>query len=246
MTPSAALALLLSLPGTSEFVRLDAALEPRPVAQDLLAFDDEPKGFLEQGLHDWPVGTTLLQGYIGVFFLDEGRVSGGVTPPLDVADAFEMLPTMGGVGQYKLGGSRVSWGIEGGVDFSGRAGGAAFYFANGVGQVAVEVDLYSLALAGGPFVSVPLGEKLRVYAGGGGLMQWTWYDQVGPSTNDSGDGDGFGAGYYARGGFEYLLPNSTLMGLGARWSETRVDLSGGLGHVDLVGTQVLLTITRSL
>lgn len=245
-----ALGLLLALlpaPGLGEFERLDAAVASAPATQDILLDVDEPRGFLAEGLGPWPVGTSLLQGYIGVFFLDEAEVSGGTTPPIDVtADAFEMLPSLGGGMQYKLGGEVVSWGVETGLDFAGRAEGVAFYTGNGVGQVAVDVDLFSLALGFGPFVSAPLGEKVRVYGAAGGLMQWTWYDQVGPSESDSGDGDGFGAGVYARAGFEYLLPNHTLLGLGARWSQARVDLSGSLGHIDLEGTQVLVTVSRSL
>jgi hypothetical protein len=188
-----------------------------------------------------------MQGYVGVLFLDEAVVSGGTTPELDVSDdAFEMLPSLGGYMQYKLGGRHLSWGVETGVDFAGSADGVAFYSGSGGALIAVDVDLASLAIGLGPFFSLPLGSKVRAYASGGGQMQWTWYDQTGQSAADTGDGDGFGAGWYGRAGFEYLLPNHTLLGVGGRWSDVHVDLSGGLGHLDIAGTQVLVTVSRSL
>lgn len=182
-----------------------------------------------------------------MLFLESGELSGGTTPPLDLSDdAYDMLPSIGGGMQYKLGGERLSWGVETGVDFAGRGGGVAFYSGTGGALIAVDVDLASVAWGVGPFLSTPLGEKVRAYAAAGGLMQWSWYDQQGPSDVDTGSGNGFGAGYYARAGLEYLLPNKTLLGLGGRWSDTRVDLSGALGHIDLRGAQVLMTISRTL
>ena len=238
---------LLSTTGLGEFERLDAALAAPVATQDVLFGFEEPSGFLGEGLGFWPVGTSLWQGYFGVFVLESAAVSGGTTPPIDAADdAFEMVPSLGGGAQYKLGGERVSWGLEGMLDFAGRADGVAFYSGAGGALLAVDVDLATLALCGGPFVSLVVGEKVRVYAAGGALMQWTWYDQTGTSAVDTADGNGFGAGYYARAGFEYLLPNHTLLGLGGRWSEARVDFSGNLGNMDLSGTQVLLTVTRSM
>ncbi|HVS19961.1 MAG TPA: hypothetical protein VMT18_15255 [Planctomycetota bacterium] len=238
---------LLTTTGFGEFERLDATLAAPGATQDVLFGFDEPSGFLGEGLEHWPVGRSLWQGYIGVLVLEAAAVSGGTTPPIDLADdAFEMLPSLGGGAQYKLGGERASWGIEGMVDFAGRSDGVAFYSGAGGALLAVDVDLATLALCGGPFVSLVVGEKVRVYAAGGGLMQWTWYDQTGASAADTADGNGFGAGYYARAGFEYLLPNHTLLGLGGRWSDARVDLSGDLGHMELRGTQVLLTVSRSM
>lgn len=210
------------------------------------AMFDPPNRF-EHGLGPWPVGTSLAQGYFGAFFVDSADISGGSMPPLDPSDdALATMPTLGGGFQYKLGGGRLSFGLETMIDFAGRADALAFYSGSGGALIAVDVDLASLGLGGGPFVSAFLGSRWRVYAAGGAQMLWTWYDQQGSSEADTGDGDGFGTGWYARTGIEYLLPDyATLLGIGGRWSESQVDLSGGFGDIELIGTQVLVTVTRS-
>jgi hypothetical protein len=35
-----------------------------------------------------------------------------------------------------------------------------------------------------------------------------------------------------------------LIGLGARWSDSQIDLDGGLGDLDLQGFQVVFTVTQ--
>ena len=60
----------------------------------------------------------------------------------------------------------------------------------------------------------------------------------------SGSGTGFGVGWYARTGIEYLLNPGMMMGIGARWSDSRVDLGSELGDLELDGTQVFLTVTK--
>jgi len=157
------------------------------------------------------------------------------------------LPSIGGGFQYKLGGRSVSFGLESMIDFAGRADALAFYSGSNGAVVAVDVDLASIGLGGGLFASAFLSDRFRAYVSGGALLQWAWYDQEGPSEVDTGEGDGFGTGWYTRAGIEYLLPDyATLLGIGGRWSDTTVDLSGGFGHIDLTGAQVLLTVTRSL
>lgn len=249
MTLPALLLALGAVPGEPKFLPLSESLPQGGYTQFGHAWDDtDPPSLFADGLGPWPVGATLAQGYFGVFYLDSAQVSGGTTPPIDPSDdSLSTMPTIGGGMQYKLGGSRVSWGLEGMIDFAGRADAVAFYSGSGGALLAVDVDLFSLGLGGGPFVSAFLGDRLRVYAAAGGLMQWAWYEQAGASEADTGEGDGFGAGYYTRAGIEYLLPtNATLLGIGGRWSDSTVDLSGGLGQIDLTGTQILVTVTRSL
>lgn len=244
-------ALLLSLGGAAGGTEFEPLAGPAP--QDYTLFDRswdvmDPPSLFENGLGPWPVGASLAQGYFGVHFVDHARLDGGVVPPVDLDDdALATLPTIGGGTQYKLGGKHVSWGLEAMIDFAGQADAVAFYSGSGGALVAIDVDLASLGLGGGPFLSVFLNDRLRAYAAGGALMQWTWYDQTGATDVDTFDGDGFGTGWYSRAGIELLLPDmATLLGVGGRWSDTTVDLSGGLGTIDLRGTQVLVTVTRSL
>jgi hypothetical protein len=186
-----------------------------------------------------------MQGYFGVLMLAEAERSSGSLPPVDGADDdLASMPTLGGGAMYKIGGQRVDWGVEGMLGFSGRADATAFYAGGGGAAIAVDIDLLVFDLYGGPFVSVFLGNRLRVYGAAGGLLQWASYDQSGSSAIDTGDGSGFGSGYYVRGGAEISLSPGTLLGFGVRWSESEVDLSGNLGNLDLAGTQAVVTISR--
>jgi len=243
--------LILAIGGSAggpEFEALDAAVPQNYSLFDSRWDDMDPPSLFAGGLGPWPVGAALAQGYVGVFFLESAQLSGGTLPPIDPSDdSLATMPSLGGGMQYKLGGERASFGLEAMIDFAGRADALAFYSGAGGAAVAVDVDLASLGLGGGPFVSVFLGERVRAYVSGGAQMLWTWYDQKGQSEVDTADGDGFGTGWYTRAGLELLLPdNATLLGLSGRWSDSTIDLSGNVGHIDLIGTQVLLTVTRSL
>jgi hypothetical protein len=189
----------------------------------------------------WPEGAVLTQGFLGFSGYTRVEVENGVDG--DDGD-LDQLPVIGGGAQWKFGGRRVDLGLEGMLSFSGRANVEAFAVGGGGAAVLVDVDILLFELFGGPFASVFLGEKLRLYGGAGPLMQWASYDQTGSGM--AADGTGFGSGWYARGGFELALPSSTLVGFGVRWSDTSVDLGSDLGDMDIDGVQVLFTMSRWL
>lgn len=191
---------------------------------------------------NWRVGQPLMQGFFGVSQYtnvsadgDNGTLDG------DGGD-LDQLPVLGGGGQFKLGGEKVDLGLEGIFAVSGRWDAEAFYFGGGGAAVAVDVDMLVLDLYGGPFASMFLGEKVRVYGAAGPLFQFVDYDQSGNALDA--DGSGFGFGWYARTGIEFALPNRVWLGVGARWSDSTVDLDGGLGDLDLEGFQFLITVSR--
>lgn len=194
----------------------------------------------------WAEGRTMVQGYFGVLNLSKADREGGSVAPVEGGDDFESIPSLGGGGMYKLGGKRMDWGLEGMLAFSGRANAAAFVAGGGGAAVAVDVDMMVFDLYGGPFVSMFLGDRLRLYGAAGGLLQWASWDQDGPAAISSGDGDGFGSGVYARTGLEFLINPGMLLGFGARWSDSTIDLSGGLGDLDIEGVQYVVTISRWL
>jgi hypothetical protein len=203
-------ALLLSLGGAAGGTEFEPLAGPAP--QNYSLFDRswdvmDPPSLFAEGLGPWPIDATLAQGYFGVHFVDHAQLDGGTIPPVDLDDeALATLPTIGGGMQYKLGGKYVSWGLEGMIDFAGRADALAFYSGSGGALVAIDADLASLGLGGGPFLSVFLNDRLRAYVAGGALMQWTWYDQTGATDVDTFDGDGFGTGWYSRAGSSCCCP----------------------------------------
>lgn len=187
------------------------------------------------------VTPTLLQGFVGFSEYSRVAVEGGSGPVNGQDGDLDRLPLIGGGAQVKLGGRRVDVGLEGLFSFSGRANATAFAVGGGGAVVVLDVDLFVLDLYGGPFASVFLGDKARVYAAGGPLAQFADYDSNDVSID--GSGSGFGVGLYARAGLELRLPSNTWVGAGVRWSDSEVDL-GTAGDLEIEGLQFLITVSR--
>lgn len=190
----------------------------------------------------WAVSQPLMQGFIGASSFsrvetEDGSVDG------DEGDVDE-LPLIGGGAQWKLGGRGVTFGLEGLLSFAWRANAEAFAIGGGGAVVAVDVDVLLFELYGGPFASLFLGDKLRLYGAVGPLLQFADYEQTGGGLAE--DGSGFGAGWYARTGLEFALPSRTLIGFGVRWSDSSVDLDGDLGDLEIEGLQAVVTVSRGL
>ena len=195
----------------------------------------------------WNPGETLLQGYFGAEYLSDFQVNPSGSPPIELDDdEYEVLPVVGGGAQLKLAGKSLDFGVEGFLALSGRSDLEAFASSGGSAVAVFEVDLLVWEAYGGPFVSRFIGDTLRVYAGAGPLLQWVGYDQEDSDGTDEEDTEGSGGGFYARGGFEFLLPSGKLVGLGARWSESSVDLGGDVGDLDLSAVEVFFSYAYGL
>jgi len=230
---------------------------PPPPSEWLYASEHEvPQPRAEQGLPDrstafpleWKPGQALLQGYLGAIYLTELSLdSGANTIELD-EDEYEVLPVIGGGAQFKLAGGRVlDFGIEGMLAFSGRSDLAAFASSGGATVVAFDVTLLLFEAYGGPFVSRFLGDRVRIYGSAGPLLQWVSYDpENDSSTDEANDENGSGGGAYARAGLEFLLKSGRLVGFGARWTESSIDVGGDFGDLDLGGIEVFFSYSYGL
>lgn len=187
-------------------------------------------------------GDLLLQGYIGANLFDEVQQDGGDYDFVDPPD-LETMPLIGGGGQWVLGGGAIDYGIEAGIAFAFRTAGGAFIAGGGGAVVAVDVNLLLIDLDAGVFLSTFLGPRWRAYVAAGPLMEFADFQL--DDANDS-DGSGFGVGFYGRGGIEYVLGSRTMIGLGARWQDTSIDLDNGFGDLDVRGSQLFLTVTTGL
>jgi hypothetical protein len=196
----------------------------------------------------WNPGQALLQGYIGASYLSEFQVNPSGAPPIELAeDEYEVLPVVGGGAQLKLAGRALDFGVEGFVAFSGRTNLEAFASSGGSTIAVFDVSLLVVEAYGGPFVSRFAGDRLRLYAGAGPLLQWVGYEQDDDSSDlEDDDAEGFGGGVYARGGLEFLLPSRKLVGFGARWSESSIDLDGEFGDLDLSGLELFVSYSYGL
>ena len=194
-------------------------------------------------------GQTLASGLIGASYYSEVGVEGGGPASGSQPSDLEQVPMLGGVFQHAMWGDRVDAGLEVGGTLGFRTGGGYVYAGSGGIYVNVKVDMYLFDLFGGPFVSVPLGKKARVYGSAGPLMQFASWDQ---SAEDPGDSSynqsstGFGTGVYARAGFEFQLSRAMLIGVGVRWTDSSVSLGNALGTMDIEGTQALISFTAGV
>ncbi|MCB9913999.1 MAG: hypothetical protein H6828_02480 [Planctomycetes bacterium] len=197
-------------------------------------------------LTDMTPGQTNVQGLVGASFHAQADRSGGPVPPADPQpEEFEQMPTLGGVFQTALWDGTLDAGLEVGGTLSFRSGdGYVFASGSGGGVVAVDIDLSLLDVFGGPFVSLPLGDEVRAYAAAGPLLQFVSWQQSGPGVEQN--GSGFGTGLYARSGLELEVHDNLLVGLCVRWYGSHSTLSDSLGHLDLSGTQVLVSFTAGL
>ena len=191
----------------------------------------------------WDIGRSMAQGFFGWSEYTKVEVDSANGADGDAGDMDEM-PVIGGGAQYKLGGEKIDYGLEGLFDFGWRSDGTAFVIGGGGAAVAVDTSLFEFELYGGPFANIFLGEKVRVYGGLGPVFQFATYDQHDSIFDVS--GSGFGWGYYTRTGIEFQLPNRLWIGVGARWSDTKVDLSNTSGDLNMEGFQFLITFSQGV
>jgi len=203
-----------------------------------------PASSAQRGGTKWRNGQALLQGYLGVNSIQDLSRRGGTSSDIEAGSGtISQYPVIGGGGQCKLGGNRLDLGLEAMMSLGGRANGGAFVIGGGGAAVAVSLDLLIVDFYGGPFVSVPLGERARLYGAAGPVVQFANYHQSAAPGVDAGTGSGFGVGGYARTGIELEISPGSFVGVGARWYDSSVNLSSGFGDLDIEGIEAMLTFS---
>jgi opacity protein-like surface antigen len=159
------------------------------------------------------------------------------------------LPTIGAVVQKPMVGRRLRLGLEGGGTLGWDGDVEAIIVGSGGAILAAENDFLLADLFCGAFADLALGERVRLYAGVGPLLQFAsvdaeWNDPLLGDVDLS--EDGFGGGYYARTGFEIALGSGLSLGLGVRFVDSSFDLGGQIDEVEFEELQYLLTATREM
>lgn len=197
---------------------------------------------------DLEPGQVISQAMLGVTRFETAERSGGLDPsvPMGTND-LEQLPLISGALQEALGGNEYfDYGWEGGAAL-GFVGGGGFIAASGSNGliVAVDIDLLLVDLFLGPFISTNIGNRMRFYMGAGPLVDFASYSHQGEEGGTAVDtnGTGLGFGWYARGGAEVLVGDRYMLGVGYRWVDSSIALSGDLGTLDLVGSQMFLSLS---
>ena len=247
---SALLSLLVltgcAAPRASRTRELVSTPSPAALVGETPAPPQEPISTVRRSMRPvWLPGQPLMHGFLGVTMFNDVSVDDGGPGRVDGDEGdLDQLPLIGGGAQWKLGGERIDFGLEGLLSFGWRSDAEAFVVGGGGAAVAIDVNLLIFELYGGPFASVFLGDNLRAYGAAGPILQFANYDQTGGGLAD--DGSGFGSGFYARTGLEFALPSRSLLGFGVRWSDTTVDLGGSLGDLEIDGLQAFVTVSRGI
>jgi len=152
---------------------------------------------------------------------------------------------LGAAGQSPLGGETLKYGLEAGGVFSldSSVRQLAASSGSGGGTVAVSVDINSLMIDffGGGFVSFEPSERIRLSTGVGPLLIYasretepevTVPEQVTVQSNS-----GFGAGLYARVGFDLFFTKKFGLHIGARRTATTLSFEDSTGEVSIEGWQ---------
>lgn len=170
----------------------------------------------------------------------------------DVTIDMSTIPQLGGAWASKPKGEKFQYGLECSFlmgfkidDFS--------YWANsgsGTAYVNVSASMWMFDFAGGAYANLPLGDKLRIYAGAGPLMVYANYrselDYTDQTPNSTQSDSVFGLGVYARTGLELRLKEYAWLGAGVRGTWNSLDFSEVGGETDLSGIAVFLTYTAGL
>lgn len=224
-----------------------ASPEPAPAAlawatgpQRFPPPEERPPGL---GPRPWEVGEARPTGYLAVTQYNDITLTASSGGPNLATDDDLSVPTIGGGFQFKLGGDDIDLGLEILLAFSGRGNVGAFVFGPGGAAVAVDLDLLICDFYGGPFASVWVSERVRLYGGAGPLVQFVGYDQKAVDDSFDDDGTGFGVGWYGRVGIEFFTSWGTSVGVGARFSDSSIELDNNLGDLDAYGTEYAITLT---
>jgi len=160
------------------------------------------------------------------------------------------IPQLGGAWTTAPNGERFQLGLECSFLLGFRFDSVNYaYLGGGGAYVSLSTSMWTFDLAGGGYANLFLdkGRKVRIYAGGGPLMNYADYrtdreytDNT-PEENDQ--ESAFGLGFYARTGFEFRVNRYGMLGLGVRGTWTNADFTEISGSSELTGIAAFATFT---
>jgi hypothetical protein len=192
---------------------------------------------------------SYMQGLLGVTEIHIKELDIGFGPGQWESSDDATMPLIGGAVQRMLGGEKLRFGLEGGFFFGWMGNVETVVIGSGSVAVAADNDIFMTEGFGGVCADFPIGDKLRIYAGAGGLLDWAIVDATysDPSFGYiSASGSGFGWGVYTRAGFDILLQSGMRLGFCWRWFDTDLDMGGGIDDLQLDGMQYMLTFSKSM
>ncbi|MCU0577786.1 MAG: hypothetical protein MUD15_13345 [Desulfobacterota bacterium] len=171
-------------------------------------------------------------------------------PSVEAVSEITLMPALGICGAMPLLKDPVAMGVEGGALLEWRSDEVTAVGRGGALRVFVDNKVYLLDFFFGPYASVDLGPRARLYAGAGPLLMVGQYEkesdeeESGSETiRDDNTSMAFGAGFYARTGIEFRFEDESLIGICVRGFGSKVDFEDVPDDPDVKGFQILMTFT---
>jgi hypothetical protein len=190
----------------------------------------------------------MIQGYLGISKLEDEDYD--LEPAIgEVVDSdLEELPLLGFAYMRPLAGERVHIGFELGSSWAFEGDRMAIETQQST-VVLADNDLLLGDIFLGLNVSTMLGERARLYAGVGPLLQ---YGRIELEFDDGSGGydqieeSGWGSGAYARMGIEFKVSPGTYVGLTVRHKDVTVGLDDDIDELEFESDAVMLSVSRHL
>lgn len=194
-----------------------------------------------------------VQGLLGAVQYGKLKIddTSGAGDPAEID--ISLLPQLGGAWTSLPVGNHFQIGLECSFLIGFRFDEINYISAGGSGlYVDISTDMWIFDLAGGAYANLMLGpnNNVRLYVGGGPLMQLADYDServeaepLGTSTTYNNDLSAFGIGAYARVGIEFRTHDKGMLGIGVRGTWSDVDLSDAGGRSELAGYAAFVSFT---
>lgn len=156
------------------------------------------------------------------------------------------LPQLGGAWSTLPKGDKLQFGLECSFLLGFKFDDVTTYNGAHGTYVDVSSSLWLFDIAGGAYLNLDLGEKLRVYGAAGPVMMVGLYNTETDYNNVNQSETEVGFGLYARAGLELKVQRNGYLGAGLRGTYSSLDFSEAGGSSDLKGIGVFLTYTAGL
>jgi len=203
----------------------------------------------------YPSDNTMLQVMGGITIIDKDEVefnlANSIDPLVNADPATERLPLLGVAVQTPIGGDIIKYGLEGGMIWSWWGDDVDTLTTDNKTFLKVDTVLRLNEFFFGAYGSTDISDTVRVYAGAGPMLIYGIYevdtkegDQDTSTYNewDRTESD-VGLGVYVRGGIEFSLSSSTMLGVGVRAFKSDVDFNRTVGDVNVTAVQAMATFS---
>jgi opacity protein-like surface antigen len=175
-----------------------------------------------------------------------------VDPSVSATNELTDVGYLGASRQIPLTGEHLQFGLEAGALF-GYGSEKERASATGGGGGKISTDIRNTLITGeiffGGYVGTQLGQRVRLHAGAGPVAYVGWMSQETKDSDEDSDfykkktrdDTGFGYGWYARTGIDFLINDLIGIGVSVRYVDGKINFSDPIDNAEPEGTQFFLT-----